>query len=117
MAGSSKVVAVTGASSGIGEATARRLAAAGHRVVLGARHMERLSALAGEITAAGGDAYAVGLDVTDPASMRAFVDAALARHGRLDVMVNNAGVMPLSKLEALKIDEWDRMIDVNVNRR
>ena len=114
MAGNGKVVAVTGASSGIGEATARRLAAAGHRVVLGARRMERLSALASEIAAAGGDAHPVDLDVTDLASMRAFVDAVLARHGRLDVMVNNAGVMPLSKLEALRIDEWDRMIDVNI---
>jgi NADP-dependent 3-hydroxy acid dehydrogenase YdfG len=110
----SKVVLITGASSGIGEATARRLAASGHRVVLGARRADRIAAIAAEIRAAGGDAEQHELDVTDPRSMNAFVHAAQDRHGRVDVLVNNAGVMPLSMLEALKVDEWNQMIDVNI---
>ena len=109
-----KVVLITGASSGIGEATARRLAASGHRVVLGARRADRIAAIAAEIRAAGGDAEPRELDVTDPRSMDAFVRAAQDRYGRVDVLVNNAGVMPLSMLEALKVDEWNRMIDVNI---
>ncbi|MET9532377.1 SDR family oxidoreductase [Streptomyces sp. NPDC006649] len=109
-----KVVLITGASSGIGEATARRLAAAGHHVVVGARRAERLAALAKEIEAGGGNALAHTLDVTDPLSTRSFVDAAHNRHGRVDVLVNNAGVMPLSRLDALRTEEWDRMIDVNL---
>jgi len=110
----SKVILITGASSGIGEATARHLAAAGHAVVLGARRTERLLALAADIRAAGGTADVVQLDVTRLDSMQDFVDFALDRHGRVDVLVNNAGVMPLSKLEARKVDEWNRMIDVNI---
>ncbi|MEU6554363.1 SDR family oxidoreductase [Streptomyces sp. NPDC046915] len=110
----SKVVAVTGASSGIGEATARRLAADGHRLFLGARRTDRLDALTREITAAEGAAAFQRLDVTDAADARAFVSATRERYGRVDVVVNNAGVMPLSPLEALRVDEWDRMIDVNV---
>ncbi|MYT26294.1 SDR family NAD(P)-dependent oxidoreductase [Streptomyces sp. SID7760] len=109
-----KVVAVTGASSGIGEAAARRLAADGHPLLLGARRTERLEALAREINTAGGTAAFRRLDVTDAADVRAFVAAASERYGRLDVMVNNAGVMPLSPLDALAVDEWDLMIDVNV---
>ncbi|MFI5858265.1 SDR family oxidoreductase [Streptomyces parvulus] len=109
-----KIVAVTGASSGIGEATARRLAADGHSVFLGARRTDRLDALVEEITAAGGTAASRRLDVTDAADVRAFMSAAREHYGRVDVVVNNAGVMPLSPLEALKTDEWDRMIDVNV---
>lgn len=109
-----KSVAVTGASSGIGEAAARRLAADGHRVLLGARRTDRLERLAEEITAKGGTVAFRALDVTDAASMRAFVDAALDEYGRIDTLVNNAGLMPLSPLEALRTDEWDRMIDVNV---
>ncbi|MGW7427775.1 SDR family oxidoreductase [Streptomyces sp. NPDC054813] len=109
-----KVVLITGASSGIGEATARRLAAAGHQVVLGARRVERLAVLAKEIEADGGSALPRTLDVTDPLSMRSFVQAAHDRYGRVDVLVNNAGVMPLSRLDALRTDEWDRMIDVNL---
>ncbi|MEV5016417.1 SDR family oxidoreductase [Streptomyces sp. NPDC053780] len=109
-----KVVLVTGASSGIGEATAHRLAADGHRVFLGARRTDRLEELAGRITAEGGTAAFRRLDVTDAADVRAFVSAAAERWGRVDVLVNNAGVMPLSPLAALKVDEWDRMIDVNV---
>ncbi|WP_327064496.1 SDR family oxidoreductase [Kitasatospora sp. NBC_01250] len=114
MTQTSKVVLVTGASSGIGEATARRLAADGHRLFLGARRTDRLEALAGELTAAGGTAAFRRLDVTDAADVQAFVAAARACHGRVDVLVNNAGVMPLSPLEALRTEEWDRMIDVNV---
>ncbi|WP_394615961.1 SDR family oxidoreductase [Lentzea sp. JNUCC 0626] len=105
----SKVVLISGASSGIGEATARVLAAAGHQVFLGARREDRLAALAAEI----GGAYAP-LDVTSRGSFQSFVDAAVARYGRVDVLVNNAGVMPLSLLSSLKVDEWDRMVDVNV---
>ena len=110
----SKVVLITGASSGIGEATARHLAALGHRVVLGARRTERLVALAADIREAGGKADVAQLDVTSLESMREFVDFAVERHGQVDVLINNAGVMPLSKLDALKIDEWNRMIDVNI---
>jgi NADP-dependent 3-hydroxy acid dehydrogenase YdfG len=109
-----KVVLVTGASSGIGRATALRLGAAGHPVVLGARRTDRLDALVAEIEEAGGLALAVPLDVTDLASTRAFAAAALERFGRIDVLVANAGVMPLSPLAAGLVDEWDRMIDVNV---
>ncbi|MFD6911202.1 SDR family oxidoreductase [Streptomyces virginiae] len=114
MRNEAKVVAITGASSGIGEATARRLAADGHRLFLGARRTDRLDALGREIDEAGGTAAFRRLDVTDAADVRAFVAAARDRYGRMDVLVNNAGVMPLSPLDALKVDEWDRMIDVNV---
>ncbi|MEU3405996.1 SDR family oxidoreductase [Streptomyces sp. NPDC006670] len=109
-----KTVAVTGASSGIGEATARRLAADGHRVLLGARRTDRLERITAEINESGGRAAYRRLDVTDAADTRAFVDAALGAHGHLDALVNNAGLMPLSPLEALRTDDWDRMIDVNV---
>jgi NADP-dependent 3-hydroxy acid dehydrogenase YdfG len=109
-----KVVLITGASSGIGRATALRLAREGHQVVLGARREDRLATLADQIEAAGGKADVHRLDVTDRADVAAFTDAAAERHGRIDVLVNNAGVMPLSRLDALLTDEWDRMIDVNV---
>lgn len=109
-----KVVLVTGASSGIGEAVARELASAGAAVVIGARRVERLEALQAVIEAAGGKALARGLDVTSRDDVKAFVDAARERFGRVDVIVNNAGVMPLSPLAALKVDEWDQMIDVNI---
>ncbi|MFJ5797803.1 SDR family oxidoreductase [Streptomyces decoyicus] len=114
MAQIAKVVAITGASSGIGEATARRLAADGHRVFLGARRTARLERLVEEITEEGGTAAFGKLDVTDAADMHAFIDAAVCEYGRIDALVNNAGLMPLSPLGALKTDEWDRMIDVNV---
>lgn len=110
----SKVVLITGASSGIGEASARHLAAAGHRVVLGARRTDRLVQLAADIREAGGRADVHQLDVTSLDSMQEFIAFALDCHGQVDVLVNNAGVMPLSKLDALKIDEWNRMIDVNI---
>jgi NADP-dependent 3-hydroxy acid dehydrogenase YdfG len=109
-----KVVLVTGASSGIGEATARDLAQAGATVVIGARRVDRLEALATEIAAAGGVVRARALDVTSLDDVRAFVEAAREEFGRVDVLVNNAGLMPLSPLAALKVDEWDRMIDVNI---
>lgn len=109
-----KVVAITGASSGIGEATARHLAQAGAHVVIGARRAELLATLAGEITAAGGSVRHRALDVTDAQDVAGFLGFAEAQFGRLDVVVNNAGLMPLSRLEAGKIDEWDRMIDVNI---
>lgn len=109
-----KVVAITGASSGIGEATARLLASRGARVVLGARRTDRLETLAADIKAAGGEVAYRALDVTQREQMQAFVEHAVAMFGRIDVLVNNAGVMPLSRLDALKVDEWDRMINVNV---
>ena len=103
-----KIVLVTGATSGIGAAVARRLAAQGHQVLAGARREDRLAELAG-------DNIAVRrLDVTDRADVASFVEWAVAAHGRIDVIVNNAGVMPLSRLDALLVDEWDAMIDVNV---
>jgi NADP-dependent 3-hydroxy acid dehydrogenase YdfG len=113
-----KVVLVTGASSGIGAAIAARLAAEGHRVVAGARRTDRLDDLAAgtraAAQAAGGGIEPVRLDVTDRDDVAAFVAGARARHGRVDVLVSNAGVMPLSRLDALLVDEWDRMLDVNV---
>jgi len=109
-----KVIAITGASSGIGEATARLLAARGAKVLLGARRADRLAALAKEINEAGGQAHFRVLDVTSRPDVEAFVSEAVSVFGRLDVMVNNAGVMPLAPMEALKFDEWDQMIDVNI---
>jgi NADP-dependent 3-hydroxy acid dehydrogenase YdfG len=109
-----KVIAITGASSGIGEATARLLAARGAHVMLGARREDRLAALSDSLAQSGGSARWQALDVSRMADMQSFVDAAQAWHGRLDVLINNAGVMPLSALEARKIDEWNRMIDVNI---
>ncbi|MBX9402896.1 SDR family oxidoreductase [Lysobacter sp. BMK333-48F3] len=109
-----KTVLITGASSGIGEATARLLAARGARVVIGARRGERLQALAAQIDAAGGQVRQRVLDVTDAADVAAFAAYAQEQFGAIDVLVNNAGVMPLSTLDALKLDEWNRMIDVNI---
>lgn len=109
-----KVVVITGASSGLGEATARRLAAEGAKVVLGARRADRITALADELNAAGYVVRAVATDVTDRTQVANLVDAAVREFGHIDVMLNNAGLMPLAPLERLKIDEWDQMIDVNV---
>jgi len=109
-----KVVLVTGASSGIGEAIARHLAARGHRVVLGARRTDRLQVVAAELNERGFRAAFLTLDVTRLDSMQAFVAFAESTFGPVDVIINNAGVMPLSPLNALKVDEWNRMIDVNI---
>lgn len=109
-----KVILITGASSGIGEATAKILASAGGVVMLGARRTERLESLAAEIVQAGGKARFRRLDVTSRQDTQAFVDEALEVFGRVDVIINNAGVMPLSPMAALKVDEWDRMVDVNI---
>ncbi|MES2399070.1 MAG: SDR family oxidoreductase [Pseudomonadota bacterium] len=109
-----KVIVITGASSGLGEAAARRLSADGAIIVLGARRTERINALAKELTQAGGKALAMATDVTQAAQVKALVDAAVKTYGRVDVMINNAGLMPHSLLERLKIGDWDRMIDVNV---
>ena len=109
-----KVVVITGASSGLGESTARHLAELGATVVLGARRVDRIDALARELTAKGQPALAVQTDVTDRLQVQRLVDAAIARFGRIDVMINNAGLMPHSPLERLKVDDWDRMIDVNL---
>lgn len=109
-----KVVVITGASSGLGEATARMLSAQGASIVLGARRVERIQAIADDLTHSGGKALAIPTDVTDPDQVQRLVDAAVQNFGRIDVMINNAGLMPHSPLERLKIDDWDRMIDVNI---
>ena len=109
-----KVVVITGASSGLGEATARMLSAQGAVVVLGARRVDRIEALAKELSDAGGKALALQTDVTRAADVQRLVDAAVEKFGRIDVLVNNAGLMPSSPLERLKIADWDRMIDVNI---
>lgn len=110
-----KVVLITGASSGIGAGIARELGRAGARLALGARRTERLDALAAEIGGAfGAEVLTRRLDVTDRADVAAFTEAARARYGRVDVLINNAGIMPLSPMAALKVEEWDAMIDVNI---
>ncbi len=109
-----KVILITGASSGIGEATARLLARQGAKVLLGARRTDRLEKIAAEIREAGGAAECRALDVTDLDDVRAFARFAEEKFGPIDVLVNNAGIMPLSPLHELKIDEWNRMIDVNI---
>lgn len=109
-----KVIVITGASSGLGEATARLLSAQGAIVALGARRVERLQSLADELTGSGGKSLAVATDVTRLDQVERLVATAVETYGRIDVMLNNAGVMPQSPLERLKVDEWDRMIDVNI---
>jgi NADP-dependent 3-hydroxy acid dehydrogenase YdfG len=109
-----KIVLITGASSGIGEGIARELGAAGMRVFLGARRLDRIEAIAADIRDAGGTVETHVLDVTKRQSMAAFARSAKERWGRIDVLVNNAGIMPLSPLSAGKQDEWERMVDVNI---
>ncbi len=109
-----KVVLITGASSGIGEGIARELASAGAKVMLGARRTDRLDALVAHLVSAGGVAQSRALDVTDRESVEEFAQAARDLWGRVDVIINNAGVMPLSLMASLKVDEWERMIDVNI---
>ena len=109
-----KVVVITGASSGLGEATARLLSAKGATVVLGARRVDRIKALADELTSAGGKALAIETDVIDLNQVKRLVDEAVKTYERIDVMLNNAGLMPHSPLERLKIDDWNRTIDVNI---
>ncbi|WP_455854650.1 SDR family oxidoreductase [Ensifer canadensis] len=107
-----KVVVITGASSGLGEATVRRLAGDGARLVLGARRIDRLRALADELSL--GKQAAVQTDVTSFEEVKRLVDHAVRLHGRIDVMLNNAGLMPHSPLERCKVEDWDRTIDVNL---
>jgi NADP-dependent 3-hydroxy acid dehydrogenase YdfG len=109
-----KVVAITGASSGIGEATALRLAGRGARLVLGARRSGRLEALAGRIRDGGGDAVLIPTDVRQQADLAGLVGLARQRFGRLDVLVSNAGIGPISPLDDLRVADWEAMIDVNV---
>jgi NADP-dependent 3-hydroxy acid dehydrogenase YdfG len=109
-----RVVVITGASSGIGRATADRLATDGHHVVLAARRVDRLKEITDQITGAGGQVTGRPVDVTDRAAVTALIDGVVEDFGQLDVVIGNAGVMPLSRLDALRVDEWDWMINVNI---
>lgn len=109
-----KVVIITGASSGLGEATARRLAAGGAKLMLAARREERLKELVAAIEKDGGTATYRVVDVTDRAQVEALAAATRETYGRIDVLLNNAGLMPLSPLDQLKVDEWEMMVDVNI---
>ncbi len=109
-----KVVIITGASSGLGEATAHRLAKNGAKLVLGARREDRLEALRDAIVEQGGEAIYRVTDVTDRGQVEALAQAAKEAYGRIDVLINNAGLMPLSPLDQLKVDEWEQMVDVNI---
>src|SRR6059036_1016491 len=109
-----KVVAITGASSGIGEATALLLAERGAKVVLGARRPDRLKALADRIAGAGGEAAYARTDVKRRDDLSNLVKLACERNGKLDVLVNNAGIMPVSPLDDLRVDDWEEMIDINI---
>ena len=109
-----KVVVITGASSGIGEITAKTLAKLGANVVLGARRLDRLENLVAAIEAEGGKAIAVKMDVTQREDVEHLIKSAVEHFGRVDVLINNAGVMLLSTMDKLRVDEWDKMIDINV---
>lgn len=110
----SKVVIITGASSGLGESTARRLADRGAKLVLAARREDRLKSLAEELTAKGAEVLWQVTDVTDRKQVESLAASAKSKFGRIDVLINNAGLMPLAPLDALKVDEWEQMIDVNI---
>jgi len=109
-----KVVVITGASSGVGESTARLLAASGAKVALGARRKDRIDALVREITVKGGSALGFKTDVTKREEVEALVKGAVDRYGRIDAIVNNSGIMPIAPMAALKVEEWDRMINVHI---
>jgi NADP-dependent 3-hydroxy acid dehydrogenase YdfG len=109
-----KVVAITGASSGIGQSTAKFLARQGAKVVLGARRKNRIDEVVEEISAAGGKAIGFAVDVTKRAEVEALIKRAVDSFGRVDVIINNAGIMPIAPVDALKVEEWDRQIDVNI---
>ncbi len=109
-----KVVVITGASSGLGEATARHLGAAGASLVLAARRGDRLETLAAEIRAKGGKAEVLVADVSRRADVEALVQKAIASFGRIDVMINNAGLMAIAPMSEAKVEEWERMIDINI---
>jgi NADP-dependent 3-hydroxy acid dehydrogenase YdfG len=109
-----KVVVITGASSGLGESTARLLARNGARVVLGARRKGRIDAVVHDITASGGKAIGFATDVTKRSDVETLVNGAIDQYGRIDAIVNNSGIMQIAPMSALKVDEWDRMIDVNI---
>jgi len=109
-----KVILITGASSGIGAGIARELAKTGATLLLGARREERLHALADALRFDGAEVAVKTLDVTQREHVRQFVEFALEKWGRIDVMINNAGIMPLSPMASLRVEEWDRMIDVNI---
>jgi NADP-dependent 3-hydroxy acid dehydrogenase YdfG len=109
-----KVVVITGASSGLGEATARHLGSQGAKLVLAARRADKLGTLVDELKKQGAESIAVPTDVTKRADMDALVAKALEAFGRVDVFINNAGIMPLSPMSKLRVDEWDSMIDVNI---
>ena len=109
-----KVVVITGASSGLGESTAKLLASRGAKVVLGARRKDRIDSVVKEISATGGKAAGFAVDVTNRRQVETFVKEAVDNFGRVDVLVNNAGIMPIAPIGLLKVDEWDRQIDVNV---
>ena len=109
-----KVVVITGASSGMGEAAAKHLSALGATVILGARRADRVEKLAREIRDNGGKALSIAMDVTQRDQVKKLVNSAVEQFGRVDVILNNAGVMPLSPVDRLNVDEWDMMIDVNI---
>src|SRR5260370_13140920 len=109
-----KVVVITGASSGIGESSAKLLAEQGGKVVLGARRSNRIDKVVQEISAAGGKAIGFATDVTKRAEVEALIQGAVGGFGRVDVLLNNAGIMPIAPIEALKVDEWDRQIYLKI---
>lgn len=109
-----KVVIITGASSGLGEATAKRLAASGAKLMLAARREDRLKELVAAIAQSGGTATYRVTDVADRAQVETLAKETLSTYGRIDVLINNAGLMPLSPLDQVKVEEWDQMIDVNI---